>query len=86
MNITLNQGFHFSIVVARIIADASGQTYTHPTWDKYYLGGNVYKNTGDLCRAMLKEINGWMIDSGLVDVEKLRKAHGSHGYIYFTIS
>ena len=86
MNITLNHGFHFSIVVARIIADASGQTYTNPTWGKYYLGGKVYKNTGDLCRAMLKEINEWMIDAGLVNVEKLRKAHMAGGYKYFTIS
>lgn len=86
MRVTLNQGFHFSIVVARVIADASRITYTNPTWGKYYLGGNVYKNTVDLCRAMLKEINEWMIDAGLVNVDRLRASHNGRGYIYFTIA
>jgi hypothetical protein len=53
---------------------------------KWFMSGFEFKSYSKLGHHLLNEINTWMADSGLVDIEALRTAERSGGYQMFDIS
>ena len=46
-------------------------------YNKFWLGGKVYNNRGDVCRQLISDCNEWLIPNGLVDLDVIRNATDS---------